>query len=107
MEYLHPTDCINKVSHLNKKRNRIENEDLPDIKKLKIDDVSKEIIIRVNNNKFDYNENTNEDKEKNKEEATKLKIESIEKKIQLFKLCMNKCIDYLNEEIIDLKKLNE
>ena len=98
MELLQPKDncdkVINEAKHLNIiiKRNRcdmLKDEDdieLPNIKKLKISDENT-IIKKV---KHDGNANIIK------------KIENLKKKMELFKNCSNKYINYLENEINDI-----
>ena len=97
MELLQPKDncgkVINEAKHLNIiiKRNRcdmVKDEDdieLPNIKKLKISD-----------------ENTIIKKVKHDDVNIIKKIENLKKKMELFKICSNKYINYLENEINDI-----
>ena len=84
MEWLYPTSCINKVSHLERKRQHVDySNDLPDLKRLKINETVKENI--------------------HVEEKSKahVKIELIEQKMRFFKIY----IDHLQNELNELKNI--
>lgn len=127
MECLYPKDCINAESHLDstiKKRSREISIDIPDIKKLNISDPtdivihhSKKIkidtLISNNNdntidNKIDINKELNKkyisDNDPIKDKILH-KIECIEKKLRLFKMCSTKYIDHLQDELDELKNI--
>ena len=108
MKCLYPVDCINKVSHLEKKRNRDEEDVLPDLKKLKINETRlivrpSEIIIpevKESNIKIEIKKKTIPLKT-----DTQLKIELIDQKLKLFKLWSAKYIGHLQDEFDKLKNL--
>lgn len=121
MECLYPTDCINAVSHLEtniNKRDRDAPTDLPDLKRLKISNHSEVSEVVVQSSKRLKTSDTNhisiniEKKLKISEEEPKknkalAKIETIEKKLRLFKMCTAKYIDHLQDELDELKSLVE
>ena len=110
MECLYPKDCINTTSHLEskiKKRNIDTSFDLPELKKLKISD---HIEVLEQSSKRYKNSYTNIEKtkipvEEEKKNKTLSKIETIEKKLRLFKMCTSKYIDHLQDELDELKGL--
>ena len=117
MECLYPTDCINAVSHLEiniNKRTRDNPIDLPDLKRLKISDHSGVVIqsskrLKTSDTNISINiekklKISEEEQKKNKALA---KIETIEKKLRLFKMCTAKYIDHLQDELDGLKCLME
>ena len=111
---------INKTNHLNiilrcpqkninikrKKRSR-DSYELPDFKKLKISD-DYEIVM---NDPIVDNQNINNEAieclqiNRNNENKIINKIYQIEKKLTLFKVCVNKYIDHLQDEMNNLKQL--
>lgn len=111
MEYLYPKDCINIDSHLENnmnKRNRDISVDLPDLKRLKISD-QYDIIIqnpdRLKRSNINIEKTVKISDEEQKKNKTLLKIDTIEKKIRLFKMCTSKYIDHLQDELDELKSL--
>tara|TARA_Y100001958_G_C21239775_1_gene567101 strand:+ start:2194 stop:2592 length:399 start_codon:yes stop_codon:yes gene_type:complete len=131
MECLYPKDCINAESHLDstiKKRSRDISIDIPDIQKLNISDPT-DIVVRhskkikidtlISNNKDNNIDNKIDNKiDINKEPNKKYifnnnpikdkilhKIECIEKKLRLFKMCSTKYIDHLQDELDELKNI--
>ena len=118
MECLYPKDCINTVSHLGgniNKRTREGSIDLPDLNRLKISNHS-EVVVHsskrlktIDTTKMSINieekiKISDEDPKKNK---ALLKIETIEKKLRLFRMCTAKYIDHLQDELDELKSLVE
>ena len=118
MECLYPTDCINAVSHLEiniNKRNRDVPTDLPDLKRLKISNHS-EVVVQsskrlktsdTNHISINIEKKLKISEEEPKKNKALAKIETIEKKLRLFKMCTAKYIDYLQDELDGLKCLME
>jgi len=117
MECLYPTDCINAVSHLEttiNKRNRDAPIDLPDLKRLKISNHSEVVVqsskrLKTSDTNISINIEKKlkiSEKEPKKNKAL-AKIETIEKKLRLFKMCTAKYIDHLQDELDELKSLVE
>jgi hypothetical protein len=118
MECLYPTECINIVSHLDNninKRNSDDTVDLPDLKRLKISDHS-EVVVQsskrlktsdTSNISINIEKKLKISKEEPKKNKVLAKIETIEKKLRLFKMCTAKYIDHLQDELDELKCLVE
>ena len=124
MECLYPKECINAESHLDskiKKRSRdisIESSiEIPNIEKLNIKD-SEDLVVHnskkikidtyINkdcNIKFNSEINNKITDNSSKNDKVLLKIESIEKKLRLFKMCSTKYIDHLQDELDELKNI--